>query len=365
MIVAKKMTDDDYYSLGTSDDIVISSTSLKYIDPESGGSPRKFMKFFEEPIEERKESKFVEMGVQIHKFIESPEEFVISDIEKPTEMMCTWVNSVKKLIDEEPNILDLLPSLKKEDAVISELELTTIGDVAIQAKEDTGVYSSLKDLAKIRKKFYDEGIAYLLSLYKTDGRIVLTKEVGARVIGAKESLYNNANTRALLFNNEEEDVEEFNEFIHVWVRLIQGLPIRFKMKVDRLIVNHKLQKITIIDLKTTSVALSLYKWTFKSSKTYRQLSMYGLGVRDLLSEYIDKGYTVNYVICAVETMDLYECEAFLIEEGDTWIQQGNNEIEQLLGRVIYHMNTGNWVNPMEVQVEGCMRLPRREEMIKD
>ena len=46
----------NYYDIGSRENIVVSNSSLSYINPLEGGSPKKFLAFFDER-EEEKESK--------------------------------------------------------------------------------------------------------------------------------------------------------------------------------------------------------------------------------------------------------------------------------------------------------------------
>lgn len=365
------LTEEDYFSLGSFNDLYISSTSLKEIDPTLGGSPLKFKAFFDENAE-RKDSKSMKLGRKVHKFLESPEEFIVSDIVEPTDMNLQWAKKLHSLflaksaeLGAAHTPLSILESMVNDNAGNGNLST-----LAVDVKGELGIHKSLKDPVKIIEKFKTEVLPYLTFLCKAEGHIALTAQEKKIIDEATKSIQSNNFINDIILGpsivKEDNEVlfEKFNELVVFWNIEVDGKLIRNKAKIDAVLVSHSEKKILLVDYKTTSNALSLYQWDFRNYRVYRQLAFYGEAVKAYFKPLIDDGYELTFGVIAIETSGFNEVGLF-IEPGDSdWIKKGQAEIFALYRRVLFHMDSGDWINPMEVQINGHFQLPRVSELTR-
>ncbi len=367
------MTDEEYYDLGSFDDIYISSSCLKSIDPETGGSPMKFKDFFDKE-KEKKVTKAMSLGTKIHKFCESPEEFITSEVVEPGEKSLQWVIGVFNKIPKDSVLYSFIrtgvvPQQEGTDLVKDDLE-DTILKLAAVVKTELNLHTNIKKEETLRQKFKDECRDYLDFLAKADGKVALNASEAKVMEECQKSLYSNGIVNPWIFGdwqakNAEGEivVEKQTEIGVIWEDTqIGGKVFRMKAKLDSVIIDHLSKTIFITDVKTTSDPLSLFKWSFRNYRVYRQLAFYGEAARIQYAELIKDGYKIMFNIIAIETKDLYECGLFQIEFTDDWIKKGQTEIGRLLTRILFHQESGDWVNPWEVQLEGCYKLPTPEEL---
>jgi hypothetical protein len=122
------METNNYYSVGTVDDPVVSSSSISHLMPEEGGSIIKFFNFFKRD-EEKQISLSLERGKLIHKYSEDPDNFVVADETAPTEMMKELVDrTIVNCLVAQQGLLDskdvhtvITSTLKRESAVAADI----------------------------------------------------------------------------------------------------------------------------------------------------------------------------------------------------------------------------------------------------
>lgn len=359
------MTDEEYFALGANfENMYISASCLKHIDPEQGGSPIKFKKYFTDP--KATTSKAMEFGKLLHKFYESPEEFIVSEVPKPSDMMCVWVEAVKAKMPKEGILHSVIRNSVDLDEETQSDFNKAMNSAVLSAKTETGVYSSIKKTESILEKFKAEGSAYLYALIGNEGLISITiqqkKDLDACVI----SLQRNSRVSEFIFG----DVIKRDEEGHITFERLGEQTIlwnykeqKCKSKLDNIAIDRENKKIIVIDLKTTSDPLSLFKWSFRNYRIYRQLAFYKKAVEQQYENFIKEGYSVEFGVIVCETTAPHECGFYLIESTDEWIKKGEREIDNLFARIREHQDTGNWTEPIEVTVNnGYYSLPRPDEM---
>lgn len=287
----------------------ISNSSLKTINLLQGGSPKKFKKYVIDGKGISIESPSLKNGKLIHKYVECPEDFIIDTGVKPSEMMADWVQDAY-------DVSSVLGDLTNE--------------IILSSK---GVrYSNMKDEVKIINKFNEEGLAYYEFLKLKNNKVCLDLPTKFILEGVIESLKNNKEVNKALFVKELDDSVYYNEFPIYW----QYKGLELKSLLDRVIINYELKFATIIDLKTTSKALSLFKETFEFYHYHRQLAFY----KRALQEFLGIEYAINCKIVAVETIGLFECNVFNVSEKS--LQEGDEEWKGLLNQIIKHKEENSW-----------------------
>ena len=278
-----------------------------------------------------KKSAAMELGSLIHGFALEPENYIMADIAPVGGKMGEYIKAYFQL-EKVGTPEDRLSSMAYEMA----------GYKPSHSKPETILKSF---------KTKEENIAYYNFLKESDSKIPLTPKDKSIIEGCLTSLKGHVVSNKLLFSEETENTETFNEkeiyFKHH--------NIDCKSKLDRIIVNHSEKTITIADLKTTSnVVYSECKklksktgFLFRDWHTtgflfnclqygyYRQLAFY---MQAAITEYPE--YSVEAFIIAVDTKGSYDVAVYQLPE--EWIKEGNKEIKTLLTEYKHYKETNNW-----------------------
>jgi hypothetical protein len=176
----------------------------------------------------------------------------------------------------------------------------------------------------------------------------------------KEALYqvqNHKLAKDLLFtlkSDETNDIDDFNEFQITWKHpMLES--VNCVSTLDRLIIDHNMQVIILVDLKTTS-KLSEFASSFESFKYYRQLAFYWMAIEYFFKEkYPEKNINdyirKSYIIAIQTTTNTYtsglltECEVFDIK--DEWLDAGADEIDLYLEKINWHFENDLWDHSRE------------------
>jgi hypothetical protein len=138
---------------------------------------------------------------------------------------------------------------------------------------------------------------------------------------------------------EQGDIKSFNEFAVYWEYPIEyeGERVKCKSLIDRLVVDHKNKKVTIVDLKTTSV-LGDMSSIIEDRNYYRQLAYYRLAVQH--SQKIPNDYEIEAYIVSVNTQDPFECRVYKLTDDE--YQKQVLEINKLMEQISWHWFTNQW-----------------------
>jgi len=389
----------DYYDVGTGENPVISNSSLTTLNPEQGGSITKFMNFFREKEEGEEKNKLVE-GKLLHRYIEAPDQFVVSEVEKPGGMLgdlCNAlfinVDTVKALPSAFTGVdIQITSNLKSEKGRDAEILGTRDSYQSLanllQVKQDDLVacfrkarfsgnfYSSYTDEGKLINKIINEGLDYLKELSSTKGKIILDKKTKGSVEGAINSLYTNQKICSLLQLDNHIQLEGigskmYSETPVYWQEKVSilgndavDLRLNAKAKIDKFSINLKEKRINLIELKTTAYPFSLFFNSFKDYHYYRQLAFYIKALMQWLKTmYPDvnfQEFNVCFYIVVVETKGFHESGIY--EVGNPWIFKGRNEYTTLLKRYAWHKHTGEFTKSYEegTSETGYLSFPNPE-----
>jgi len=331
------MLEKDYYSVPA-----VSNSGLKYINPDQGGSPKKYKAYIFDRVES-KETPSLKNGKLIHLYVEDPSAFIISDIVLPSAMLVSWVEEVYRS----------MPGLNEEGVIESN---TLLKLTALNKKGDR--YKSTKDEVKIWETFKG-GLEYLKHLVVASTHIVMDRATSEIVKGATNSIMEHDTARNLLFhaNPNEVILSEIGVF---WKNIEyineEKVVLECKALLDKVKIDYINGVAIITDLKTTSKPVSNFYDTSESYHYYRQLAFYGKALKNYLSiTYPDvKHWTIEYNIVAVETYGIYECAVFEVDMD--YIEKGIEEVNFLLSLVSYHYLFGDWINTLQEKVNNGKRL---------
>lgn len=320
---------DPYYSIKA-----ISNSSLKFIDPEEGGSPQKFKAFLNGELAEEKSNSLIR-GTIIHIAMLEPHKYVVADIDKPSAEL----GHIADTILQQDIPLD-------DDSILRTIEAHNWQP---RWKPETKVV-----------KFKDSGAIKYIKYFRemeNSGKIAMDKKTGEIVEACKTALEMNDQTRYILKEVEtiDEEFEVFNEIDVQWTQTVNGVVLPLKCKIDRLIVDHRTKTYVIVDVKTTGKPISKFQISFEEYKYPRQVDFYDVGAKNLLKQKGLSGYkcTASY-IAAVETADYHTAQLFDVTG---YLGTQRDTIKSLLERLSYHYGSGDWVHSKEfIDGEGVIKL---------
>lgn len=321
----------------------LSNSDMAAIYHEQGGSPAKYKKYIIDREKPKEETPSLENGKLIHLYVEKPTEFVVSDVDRPTDMLAEWVEEVFK-------------SYSQFDSSYISKENVSLKLACIKYKGDR--YKPLKDEVKIWEKF-QEGFEYLKHLCLTIAKpLCITSGQKVTIENCINSLKTNPYAKKLLFDLPDTFGDEvLSEQAYCWNEVVGDYSIPAKGLLDRLIIEHSKKRITLVDLKTTSKPISRFIDSIEKYRYYRQLAWY----LNAIYNCILKGkpdiaeWKVDIRIVAVETTGLYETKVFTLSS--EYLSKGYEEINQILKTLKFAMKNDQWVYTEEELINnGVIKL---------
>jgi len=274
---------------------------------------------------------FFDLGSAIHCKVLEPGEFddryAIMDMNTPSPMYEKYIRS-------------LLANRQKEGE-----DWTSMQEESwkINAHADSGFkwssdkvwekFNSDKDL----KGYYD-------ILVKNEGKVVLSKKDEFAMTACVAGIKSHTKASELLYGHLLSD--SINEKEVVWKHPV-FTDFMMKSIFDRLIIDTKAKKATLVDLKTTSKSVYDFTYSYRKYHYYRQMALYRLAVVWFLeNEGYDIGeWAVDVYIVATQTNGFGDTAVFAPADED--LQLGIEEAHGLLERMKFHFDEDVWEHPRE------------------
>lgn len=313
------LEENPYYDV-----VAISNSSLSNINAAQGGHCKKYKAFISGDLE-KKNTLSLERGKLLHKWIENSEAFVISDIDAPHEEAVKWLTIV---LNKEKEWIEI-----NQEVIPKEI----FEEFILEAKKQISFHDNYRKAEVIINLFNSFSEYYNFIKYPSD-KICLSSATRNILLSTYTSLYTHPIAHKLLFEPLM-DLQVLNEQAIYFD--ING--VKCKSLLDRVIIDHKYKNIKIIDLKTTSKAVSNYPNEFIYYRTYRQLAFYKKAIVELLKQlnYVEiETYEIECIIVAVETVGQFTTQVFNIHSD--WIDKGTEEYLQLIDLINWHTQTDNW-----------------------
>lgn len=296
---------EDYFNVGSSKDIVVSNSSLSYLNEEEGGGILKFLNYLDKKSDS-KETKSMELGSLVHALLEDEnivDTFCTEEFEKPTSMMAQWVERV---------------------FIKNKGWLGTPSAFILQEKKDA--YVTLKDSDKILEKFEKEGGPYYLFLDRNKDKKIIDQKLLKDAKKCLENINKDRIAFQLIDNAVTENMIVQNELEIYW----KYLGIKCKSKLDRVVIDNNKKTIKLVDYKTTGKPIYFFKDSFNKYRYYRQMAFY----KEALS-YLYPDYEIEVFIIAVETFGTFECQVYKMTEET--LDKGFMEFRNLLNSLLDHI----------------------------
>lgn len=314
----------------------LSNSALNWVLPETGGSIEKFIHKSLFPAEEE-ESEYMRLGTLIHKYVEHGYKAEIDKIFEVTEIPSSSIAKIIQEVHKNP----------AADLRTEVLRVARMLDYQPGWKDETVVNKVLAEGSKYleKLKLEAEGKTLVSQEEMNQLSVICTKLEGVIPWNFKKEgfLYEVNMTPA--HGEPGDDVQILNEH-----------PIEFeyggvecKSLIDILLVNHTRKTISIVDLKTTSVPVSIYtgyetqaiddrgnivpskvEGTMYKRNVHRQLAFYRKA-----AEQAYPGYTFeNALVCVVETNAPYDMTMVKIPKN--YLELGTFRIDAAILTLKYH-----------------------------
>lgn len=321
------ISDEQYFSEKYAH--MLSSTRIKHINPEEGGSIQKYLN------PEHKNTDSLAIGSAVHECILQPDEFyLVPKIGKPGQKLGQVFDEIDAIVTHtEKGKLGNLDNIIKKAAIKVDYYQKTIDNKIPMIRDAYLNYVQKLDEALDRETA------------KTP--IILSDGNWDTAAACINSLQNDDVIQRLLFPLDEfadlrKDVfcEDaiFIDFVVLYDNhLCTTVP--FKMKADNWNIDQKKKIVTLNDLKTTGKSVNKFMneedGSWNHYRYYRQLGIYMAVLKYLVLKEFgiseNNGWTFKANICAVETIPHYWGRIFRISDED--LRRGVVEFFQLLKRV--------------------------------
>ncbi|MHA2064005.1 MAG: hypothetical protein ACXABY_06460, partial [Candidatus Thorarchaeota archaeon] len=151
----------------------VSSSSLKSLCADQGGTPKRF-KMYMEGEAKRKVTPYLALGSSVHKWMEDKSSFSIADFDKPSDTVCEIVESLYRegLPLAVPPIIDEMDRKK--------------------------YYAKMVDVSKRADKVIIPGQEYYNWLKSSEGKVVMSAAERDKFNGIQESVMNNRRVASIL-----------------------------------------------------------------------------------------------------------------------------------------------------------------------
>lgn len=347
----------EYFKIkGDASNIIVSNSSLSAINPDQGGSPKKFIDFLTNNFESN-DSRYNRIGSIVDIYIEDIDKYndtVSVDQTRPTQALFDLVQEMLKIEDNNPN------------NSFGELELASL------ARQSVGFQMNWKQ-ETFETKYQNEASSYYNFAKENRNKVLLTEEENIIVTKCINSLKENSTISTMLFENNQTKVTQCAIYFKVSVKLNekseQGLPIYVELKckalLDQIIIDTLIPAIIINDVKTTGFPISKFEESIEKYRYYRQLTFYRMAVDQWLKGkalMVDNttGEKLNFNnpdidkvrfytnLITVETSDYFYSNMFQIRHDSKWLEKGKNEIMDLLQRIAWHKHHSSFDKQREL-----------------
>ena len=326
------------------DVIAINNSSLNYIDPESGGSPRYFKKYLDGLLQDKPSASF-ELGSLVHQVLLEPESIDIEPANVPGPKVKDIIDYLYLRLKSQHNGLMEFIELSAVD--VEEWRIVIPDDYY----SNRTLESKVDSILKVANPYWE-------ALCLTQDKTIVDSDTFHKILGCVDSIRMHPFAADLIegtgFGHSYQ--EAYNEIeiyfdkdweIHTTTDKIN---LEFKAKLDRILINHEEKYYSLVDLKTTGGAIGMFDDTVFKYKYHRQLAFYQWAMSQAY-----EGYTCKSVfIVAVQTNKEYPCEVFTLDED--YLELGWIEASQLISRIAFHKHMNNWGSSMESLIGGVITL---------
>jgi len=351
-------------------EFVISHSHLCKLDPLLGGHPKSFYKALTDP-NIGKDNPTFDNGNMLHHWLEHKDNFVISDINKPSEKLGQLADGINNLALEDNWKNDpMFLEVGKHDSQIQIEDYDTYKSIyqkiytkaATQeelaifvacirfARKQINYNSNLVESTYLKK--VQEIVPYLEHLREADGKVILTSREKDTLNNAQESLANHPFAAKLIFEqkgiNEQEFFWKVPYSANDSTLSVNEIPkfLHRKAKVDKHRIDEFNKTLDITDLKTSNFPVSTFPTgAYTKYALGRQLANYQNAFFENHKEYISAEWKINLFNVVIQLNDEFPVMVFRTSNPSTFLFR--KELADLEQRAAYHIERNMWNITME------------------
>lgn len=327
------LTRENYYDVGSKEDLILSNSALSAINPHQGGSFKKFERFYDEETE-KKSSLSLERGKLFHMWMEHGTElFHEMVVDKPSEKM--------------GQIAEALVEAGKEWGYTLFADFNE--DQLLEFANTIGYGQTWKP-ETVSKKVIESCATFVDEVLHNTDKIGITTANRELLSKCYLSIEENEDIQKLLQRQVGNEACIYCESEVALTGVIADYT--FKVLIDRLAVykTNFGQEIHIIDFKTTSKPVSTFLGTWQPAmneqgdvmyipsagaffryRTYRQMAIYREVVEQWAKENFEGNTVVKCYIPVVETVDMFESR--LVPVSESILKAGIQETYDIISEV--------------------------------
>lgn len=326
-----RMSDEEYFSDKYKD--YLSNSKLGLLNPAQDGSVEKFKTGFKSSYSEA-----FELGSAVHCLLLQPDDFKISDLEKPTGKLGLFVLAVYAARRKGMKLSEAIEIAKVE----ADYYVKSLTANRIKTAISKGLDFYMKKLRQDRNRYVsDEDIIYLSKPMKEKFMKCMTSARNdAKFMGK-------LNPECLIVPNES-----FNEYAilcDLKVTLDDGSThkLKIKGKLDNFTLDHEMGVITLNDLKTTGRPIRYFmgnyvngEWisgSFQKFHYYRQMGLYLWLLNAAIKQTRGLDYELKANLLLVETIPEHNTKVCKVN--GIHIERGLDEFKKL---IIYLIENGQY-----------------------
>jgi hypothetical protein len=241
---------DPYYDIKA-----VSNSALKHINPEQGGSPAEFKRYWDGKLPSLKTTA-LEFGNLVHLAVLEPHllNYVVDKTNTPDKIR-DIVNEVYANVKPKDDPFNL-------DAPTTVNDFMTYGPAIISACDKLSYGATWREETRLTKVLEAGGSYFsLLAQAANEDKFVITQAQAERLDACLAGLNRDKVGQGMIYmvseeytNGKPNGVEYLNEQEVVWNE--DGFSFPLKGKIDRLRIDHNTSEFTVIDLKTTGKQLA-------------------------------------------------------------------------------------------------------------
>jgi hypothetical protein len=311
-------------TLGYRQHPAISNSDLKYLYNPKLFKLNKEKQLEQEPTEAQEDGNLIDMYLLEREKFNEITHIVDKPISTPNspnkESFCKLV--FEGMDPQEAYLLSYKVSKKDME---SGAYVTNASDLYNELKE----YIELKTIAQTKKIIYPDVIAML-------------SEIELAV--ANHSLANR------FINAPDKGWEIVSQLV---ITDVDFMLVKWKGKLDRVIIDHMNQIIYNIELKSTR-GQQYFTWDYKKYKYYRQQALYELLLQDKYKHLIEKGYVIKTRVIAVEKSFPYDVRVIAVPHHV--LKAGIDELVDAAAIISWHQHDQKWDKTISYYVNNGLEV---------
>jgi len=356
-----------YYNVGSKENLVVSHSAMNMINPLLGGHPKKFMAYFKDEPKEITIS--MERGNLFHKWLENPDAFKVSELDKPTPQMALFGENFYSLyfagryktlngsFQAPPLELNEIFKINEIFEVFhgkkgTQDEISLLINILFYARKEAEVNATLKP-GTVIEKFQKECINYIKFLHDAGDRIIIDKTTKDILEKCKENYLAHPFVKYLTELKLNIYIETYKEKEFFWTDKVHKF--KRKAKIDFFIIDKSNKRLIIVDNKTNADTNVPFNHFERGAMAKYDLDGQLVNYVEAIESEIDlTGYKIELYNIVSYTTGEFPCIVYKLSIFSQDIAQ--KRLDKIKERIAYHILIDNWELTKEEIEDGFITI---------